>query len=199
MRRRFFDYYKPLPYRKQNEVVREYTEYFEDAVGNQAIINYCDYVNAKGSLTEKYPLNVKWVGNKDILRDKEKKKFLKGYYNYTQDFVVDWYDQPLSYFFYIDGEMHYARCWDLVKNEYETFIVTKIKKNAERYVEHLVEESDSFEEREMALIQEGLIIEIYAVKNYFKGRKDTVVLRGDKALKEYNKLIKKYCKYEYSL
>ncbi|MBM26553.1 MAG: hypothetical protein CL760_12910 [Chloroflexi bacterium] len=199
MRRRFFDHYQPLPYREQNKVVREYTENFEDTVGNQAIIRYCDYINAKGSLTEKYALNVKWVGHKDILRGKEKKTFLKGYYNYTEDFVVDWYDGPLSYFFYIEGEIYFARCWDFEQGEYESFIVTKIKKGAERYVEHLVEESKSFEEREMALIQEGLMLDMYAVKDYFKGRKDTEVLRGEKAIKEYNKLIKKYCNYEYSL
>lgn len=199
MRRRFFDHYQPLPYREQNKVVREYTENFEDTVGNQAIIRYCDYINAKGSLTEKYALNVKWVGHKDILRDKEKKTFLKGFYNYTEDFVVDWYDGPLSYFFYIEGEVYFARCWDFERGEYESFIVTKIKKGAERYVEHLVEESKSFEEREMALIQEGLMLDMYSVKDYFKGRKDTEVFRGEKAIKEYNKLIKKYCNYEYSL
>lgn len=55
----------PVPYRKEdkmfNNVVKIYTEMFEDAVGNIAEVTYVDYTDKNGQLNERYPLRYKWL------------------------------------------------------------------------------------------------------------------------------------------
>lgn len=53
----------PLPYRKSvgNTVVNEYSEPFEDLMGNKATIHYVDYTDKKGKLIEKFIMRVEWL------------------------------------------------------------------------------------------------------------------------------------------
>ena len=53
--------YKTTPYREGCHSQKEYVLPFKDAVGNTALITYCDFINKKGVLVEGHVLFVKWV------------------------------------------------------------------------------------------------------------------------------------------
>ena len=53
--------YKTTPYREGCHSQKEYVLPFKDAVGNTALITYCDFINKKGVLVKGHVLFVKWL------------------------------------------------------------------------------------------------------------------------------------------
>lgn len=187
--------YKPVPYRYGNEILCFYTEDFIDSVGNIAELKCCDYIDKRKILHERYILSVNWKGNENIMSDSE--CFLNSFYNYDENYNVDWYDGLLSYFFKYKEDMYFST-WNGIKRDYfedeksSDFMVYKLRKNAASYVEKMYDLS-SYEVFLYGMVVEKLFTDIFVVCTPIsKGQKD-VVLMNNKALEIFNKNYYKYC------
>ncbi len=52
--------YVPIPYRKPNRVICEYTKAFDDGAGHRADVTYLIYVDKKGKVMDEFTMYVRW-------------------------------------------------------------------------------------------------------------------------------------------
>lgn len=114
----------PLPFRKGCKIIKKYEEDFVDAVGNEAVITYCDFIDQKNKLQERFTLYIKWKEIKQELSGKELEEFLESFKNVIEELKYNYYDGFLSYFFKYNDKYHLAY-WmggtDVISDRYVVF------------------------------------------------------------------------------
>lgn len=188
--------YKPIPFRDGNKVIAQYEEYFIDSVGNKALVRYCDYINKNKDLIEKYTLNVKWLENIYEFSGEEKKEFLRAYYSASEDYEMEWYDGPLSYFFEYKNKLCLARIYG-GDSKYD-FFVFQLKEGSANYIERINNNIANYADFLRFVCHEGFFEEVFYVKYGLKKNDQEKVFKGEKALSLLEKDINFFLEIDYS-